>query len=57
MMDYFIPFCKSTGLDIGGREMELRAFIASLESKKKMGNGAYDNVGEEVVGGDEGILG
>jgi len=56
-MDYFIPFCKSTGLDIGGREMELRAFIASLESKKKMGNGAYDNVGEEVVGGDEGILG
>ena len=36
---------------------ELLAFIGSLESEKKMGNGAYDIVdGEGVVGGEEDIL-
>jgi len=46
-MDHFIPFCKSIGLEIEAQEIELLALIASLESKKKMGNCLYDNVDRE----------
>jgi len=57
-MGHYIPLYKSMELEIEGREMELLAFIASLESKKKMGNSAYDKLdGEEVVRGEEDILG
>lgn len=50
----FIPFRRNMGLEIKGREMELLAFIASLEANRKIGNNVVDNIdGEEVAKGEE----
>ena len=35
---HIIPMCKRMGLAIEGREMELLAFLASLEANKKVRN-------------------
>lgn len=37
VMDHIIPMCKRMGLGIEGREMELLAFLASLEPTRKRG--------------------
>ena len=54
VMDRIIPICKRMGLAIEGREMELLAFLASLEANKKKGGhvGNQSNV-EEVVREDD----
>jgi len=35
VMDNFIPFCNTMGLEVEDREMELFALMASLEANKK----------------------
>ena len=52
-MDYIIPMCKRMGLAIEVREMELLAFLASLEANKKINQVDNQFDAEEVVGEKE----
>jgi len=53
VMDYIIPMCKRMGLAIEVREMELLAFLASLEANKKINQVDNQFDAEEVVGEKE----
>ena len=55
-MDHFVPFCKSIRLEVKGRQMELTAFVASLEAIKKMEYNETDEVVKDAAVGGEGVV-
>ena len=55
VMDHIVPMCKRMGLAIEGREMELLAFLASLEANKKVTNQVDDQFDVEEEVGEEDI--
>jgi len=48
--------CKRMGLAVEGREMELLAFLASLEANKKSGSYVDDQFDVEEVVGEEDVI-
>lgn len=55
-MDHFIPFCKTMGFKVEGREMELLASVASLEANRKKGRQQVVNMDGEQEAGKEAFL-